>query len=218
MSHAPGCWLSLTLFFFSARIDEEDARRETARESDFGIAVPVEGNESTFVITAQAEELRSPVQQPPEFDDYPTAHFDSGGEDDDGDDHVVQEDLQEDVQEQFEMEAATAGADAAQRRKKKKPGVKTSKHGIPYPSLPAGVVKRLAQTFAQSGGARGKISSDTLAAVMQASDWFFEQLGDDLQAYAKHAGRKTIDESDMLTLMRRYVTSMGIFSIRLIHV
>ncbi|KAH8162061.1 hypothetical protein CIB48_g6165 [Xylaria polymorpha] len=38
---------------------------------------------------------------------------------------------------------------------------------------------------------------------MQATDWFFEQLGDDLSAYAKHAGRKTIDESDMITLMRR---------------
>jgi hypothetical protein len=41
---------------------------------------------------------------------------------------------------------------------------------------------------------------------MQASDWFFEQLGEDLQAYAKHAGRKTIDESDVLTLMKRQVT------------
>lgn len=90
-----------------------------------------------------------------------------------------------------------------------KPGKKTkkiSRHGIEYPSLPQGVVKRLATTFARSAGIpKAKITGDTLAAIMQASDWFFEQLGDDLSAYAKHAGRKTIDESDMLTLMRRYV-------------
>jgi len=88
-----------------------------------------------------------------------------------------------------------------------KPGKKTkkiSRHGIEYPSLPQGVVKRLATTFARSAGIpKAKITGDTLAAIMQASDWFFEQLGDDLSAYAKHAGRKTIDESDMLTLMRR---------------
>ncbi|KAK8103974.1 uncharacterized protein PG998_011007 [Apiospora kogelbergensis] len=81
---------------------------------------------------------------------------------------------------------------------------KTSKHGIEYPSLPQGVVKRLATTFAKTAGmGKAKISPDTLDAIMQATDWFFEQLGDDLQAYANHAGRKTIDESDMIALMRR---------------
>lgn len=83
----------------------------------------------------------------------------------------------------------------------KKPGKKISRYGIQYPSLPTSVVKRLAQRFA----GKTKISPDTLSAIMQASDWFFEQLGDDLQAYANHAkGRTTINESDMLTLMRRY--------------
>lgn len=85
----------------------------------------------------------------------------------------------------------------------KKPGKRISQHGIEYPSLPPGVVKRVAQRFA----GKSKISPDTLAALVQASDWFFEQLGDDLSAYADHAGRKTIEESDMLTLMRRYVAS-----------
>ncbi|KAF3765084.1 putative Hhf4 [Cryphonectria parasitica EP155] len=82
----------------------------------------------------------------------------------------------------------------------KKPGKKISRYGIEYPSLPTSVVKRLAQRFA----GKAKISSDTLSTIMQASDWFFEQLGDDLRAYANHAkGRTTINESDMLTLMRR---------------
>lgn len=81
---------------------------------------------------------------------------------------------------------------------------KLSKHGIPYPSLPAGVVKRLALTFAKTAGNRKpKINKETLEALMQATDWFFEQASDDLRAYAMHAGRKTIDDSDVVTLMRR---------------
>ncbi|KAK3952926.1 centromere kinetochore component CENP-T-domain-containing protein [Pseudoneurospora amorphoporcata] len=80
---------------------------------------------------------------------------------------------------------------------------KISKHGIEYTSLPPAMVKRLAQTFAKTSGAKGNISPEALKAIMQASDWFFEQLGDDLSAYAKHAHRKTIDMSDMLTLMKR---------------
>ncbi len=83
----------------------------------------------------------------------------------------------------------------------KKKTVRLSKHGLPYPSLPAGVVKKLATTL--SGGGKTKISKDTLTAIMQASDWFFEQVSDDLGAYAEHRGGKTIEESDVLTLMKR---------------
>lgn len=83
---------------------------------------------------------------------------------------------------------------------------KLSRHGIPVPLLPSGVVKRLATRFARSGaGNRVKINKDTLAAIEQASEWFFEQASEDLAAYSKHAGRKTIDESDVMTLLRRYV-------------
>lgn len=90
----------------------------------------------------------------------------------------------------------------------KKPGKRISRYGIQYPSLPTSVVKRLAQRFA----GKSKLSPDTLNAIMQASDWFFEQLGDDLQAYAHHANRETINETDMLTLMRRLVSHIVDFS------
>lgn len=93
---------------------------------------------------------------------------------------------------------------APNRGTKRKKGKKISRYGIEYPSLPINVVKRLATTCAKTAGSKGKISPDTLDAIMQATEWFFEQLGDDLSAYAKHAGRKTIDESDMIALMRRY--------------
>ena len=88
----------------------------------------------------------------------------------------------------------------------RKKRVKVSKHGIQYPSLPANVVKKLVATYARtSGNSKAKISKDTVDAIMQASDWFFEQVSDDLCAYAKHAGRKTIDESDIVALMKRCV-------------
>jgi histone H3/H4 len=103
------------------------------------------------------------------------------------------------------MEASTLDAQQKPVKKKK---VKVSKHGIQYPSFPAGVVKKLATTYARtSGNSKAKINKETLDAVMQASDWFFEQVSDDLGAYAKHAGRKTIDESDVITLMKRCVLS-----------
>jgi histone H3/H4 len=79
-----------------------------------------------------------------------------------------------------------------------------SQHGIEYPSLPATFVKRVAQNALQSSGLSNKrISTDTLVALTQASEWYFEQLGDDLGAYANHAKRKTIEDSDVATLMRR---------------
>lgn len=92
----------------------------------------------------------------------------------------------------------------AKNRKQKK----LSRHGIPVPTLPKGVVKRLATRFARVGaGAKAKINKETLAAVEQASEWFFEQASEDLATFAKHAGRKTVDESDVMTLMRRYTLS-----------
>lgn len=81
---------------------------------------------------------------------------------------------------------------------------KLSRHGIPVPNLPSGMVRKLATRFARTrAGSKPKISKATLAAIEQASSWFFEQVSEDLEAYSKHAGRKTIDESDVATLMRR---------------
>ena len=91
---------------------------------------------------------------------------------------------------------------------KAKAALKKSRHGIPFPSLPLGVVKKMASTFAASGGkSKSKLGKDTMAALMQASDWFLEQVSDDLGSFARHAGRKTIDESDMITLMKRCACS-----------
>jgi histone H3/H4 len=81
---------------------------------------------------------------------------------------------------------------------------KLSRHGIPVPNMPSGVVRKLATRFARArSGPKAKISKTTLAALEQASSWYFEQVSEDLAAYSKHAGRKTIDEADVTALMRR---------------
>ena len=91
-------------------------------------------------------------------------------------------------------------------RKRNPKTQKMSRLGIPYPSIPEGVVKRFATLHTNRVVAKKtRLKKETLKAVMQASEWFLEQVGDDLGAFARHAGRKTIDESDVTTLMRRYV-------------
>ncbi|KAG5513340.1 hypothetical protein PMAC_001403 [Pneumocystis sp. 'macacae'] len=75
---------------------------------------------------------------------------------------------------------------------------KLSRYGIPLPSLPATFVKQLVANFTTS-----KISKDALKEIILASDQFFEQVSEDLEAFSAHAGRKTIEDSDVIQLMRR---------------
>ncbi|QSZ31066.1 hypothetical protein DSL72_000627 [Monilinia vaccinii-corymbosi] len=90
------------------------------------------------------------------------------------------------------------------KRAPQKKNNKVSKHGLKYSSLPLGVVKKHASNFARNGASKGeKLSRDALDAIMQATDWFFEQISEDLSTYSEHAGRKTIDKSDVLMLMKR---------------
>lgn len=81
--------------------------------------------------------------------------------------------------------------------------LKISKHGLQYSSLPSSVVKRVATTFSRSYTGNFKLSKETLLAIEQASDWFFEQVSEDVTMYSDHAGRRTIEESDVVTLMGR---------------
>ena len=91
---------------------------------------------------------------------------------------------------------------APKRRKKQK----ISKHGLKVPALPSSLIKRLGLDALEAMGRRkSRIGRDSLNALEQATEWFFEQIGEDLEAYSQHAGRKRrIDESDVLTLMKRY--------------
>lgn len=144
---------------------------------------------------------------------------DAGGADDHGVNGHDTTSVDGDDGDLAEATTGTAFAAAAARRpgerlgakagsaKPNKKGLRLSKHGNPVPSLPPAVVKRLAEAMARTSGVVGnaKITPETLRALMQATDWFFEQVGDDLRALAHHAGRKTIETSDVAMLMKRYV-------------
>ncbi|KAJ0161683.1 Uncharacterized protein CTA2_5809 [Colletotrichum tanaceti] len=210
------------------RVEEENLRRQTiasARASDFGLEVPVDAdNQTTFMMAVEGQS--SPARPMPEVTDeqpslnitpaYDEPVFDEPNPpmDEDMGFGGVYDDLRSstpiepaeppELDDDGETKASTHFEQQQQRPLKSKRGIKLSRYNVEYPSLPPAVVKRLANTFARSSGiSKTKIGPETLAEIQRASDWFFEQLGDDLSAYARHAKRKTIDESDMLTLMRR---------------
>ena len=81
-----------------------------------------------------------------------------------------------------------------------------SEHGIGFPSFPTAPVKKLALSFMKSQGGKAQLNKETLDALVRTTNDFFEQISIDLAAYAKHGQRKMIEESDVIALMKRYVT------------
>ena len=87
-----------------------------------------------------------------------------------------------------------------------RPTVRISHHGLKYPILPPAFIKKVARTSMRAHGAgSAKLAADTVAALTDVSDWFLQQAGSDLEAYATHARRKVINESDVLLLIKRQV-------------
>jgi histone H3/H4 len=94
-------------------------------------------------------------------------------------------------------------AAAVHRPRRKR--VKLTRHGIAIPALPSSLVKRIAiESMTRQGQRKPTIDRAGLQALEQATEWFFEQVGEDLEAYSNHAGRtKRVDASDVITLIRR---------------
>ncbi|KAF8525678.1 centromere kinetochore component CENP-T-domain-containing protein [Trichophaea hybrida] len=80
--------------------------------------------------------------------------------------------------------------------KKKKKIMSVAATGIEYPPFPRKVIKKLAI-------AHGKIGNETLNALARYTEDFFAQAAEDLEAFARHAGRRTINETDAVQLLRR---------------
>jgi histone H3/H4 len=97
------------------------------------------------------------------------------------------------------IEAATLSR--APRRK----NLKLTRNGNIVPALPSSLVRRIAiESMTRMGKKKPTISRESLTALEQATEWFFEQVGEDLEAYSNHAKRrKRIDDTDVLTLMKR---------------
>lgn len=102
---------------------------------------------------------------------------------------------------------------SAKQRVKSTKEVRISKRGLDYPSFPAAPVKRLALSFMKSQGSKARLSADALAALVKNTDDFFEQISIDLAAYAQHGGRKMIEESDVVALMKRYVIIILLYTL-----
>ncbi|KAI5846345.1 centromere kinetochore component CENP-T-domain-containing protein [Morchella snyderi] len=92
--------------------------------------------------------------------------------------------------------APTAAAPKTQKPRRKQHPL--SRHGHPLPPFPRATIKKMAQTFLGGGAS---IGGEALEALVRASDAFWEQAAGDLAAYAGHAGRRTIEEGDVVVLM-----------------
>lgn len=101
---------------------------------------------------------------------------------------------------QITMIEATALSRAPRRKK-----LKLTRNGNTVPALPSSLVKKVAiEAMTRMGKKKPTISRENLTALEQATEWFFEQVGEDLEAYSNHAKRrKRIDDTDVLTLMKR---------------
>ena len=125
-----------------------------------------------------------------------------------GDDIVMEHNDEEAAQETMQVPVEDGQPRGATKERKSRE-LKASRYGISYPSLPSAMIKKIIKLTSRSlGHGKLRLSKDMLVAITQASDWFFEQLGEDLSAYAGHAKRKTINESDMMTLMKRSVNQI----------
>ncbi|KAK5938425.1 hypothetical protein PMZ80_009395 [Knufia obscura] len=98
----------------------------------------------------------------------------------------------------LESVAATAKA-----RPKKK--LKMNQRGNMVPALPSSLIKRIVHDSQEKAGKRKTtLGKDHMKALEQATEWFFEQVGEDLEAYSQHGRRKKrVSEGDALLLMRR---------------
>lgn len=92
---------------------------------------------------------------------------------------------------------------AATRKTRGPKEMRISKRGLDYPPFPTAPVKKLAMSFMKSQGSKARLGQDTIAALAKHTDDFFEQISIDLAAYAQHGGRKMIEESDVIALMKR---------------
>jgi histone H3/H4 len=102
----------------------------------------------------------------------------------------------------IQPDGGVATAPPAAKRGKK---LKMTSRGALVPSIPSSLIRRLAtETAIRSGRRRPQLGKDHMKALEQATEWFFEQAGEDLSAYAEHARRKKkIKASDAEMLMRR---------------
>ena len=156
---------------------------------------------SPFVLKIPDKEPRDTLLHLPTYEDLPEDDIAQFGTPLSQSDRPASRFLQPVVIQQPAPKPALKPKARARTRK----ALKVSRHGITYSSLPIGITKSIVTSFARPVGKRkARLNKETMSAILEAGDKFFEQLGDDLGAVASHAGRKTIDENDVIAIMQRY--------------
>ncbi|NXS34214.1 CENPT protein, partial [Pomatostomus ruficeps] len=74
----------------------------------------------------------------------------------------------------------------------------TSQRKPREPQVPRSLIKEIFRHFVKM-----PVTRDAFQIVEKCSERYFKQLSDDLEAYAHHAGRKTVELADLEVLMRR---------------
>lgn len=80
-----------------------------------------------------------------------------------------------------------------------------TRHGTLAPALPTSLIKKIAtEVQVRHGRRKPAFGPEHTKALEQATEWFFEQIGEDLATYSTHGRRKRrIDNADVLLLMQR---------------
>ncbi|XP_068883450.1 centromere protein T isoform X3 [Aphelocoma coerulescens] len=78
---------------------------------------------------------------------------------------------------------------------------KTSQRKPCEPQMPRSLIKEIFRHFVKM-----PVTRDAFKIVEKCSERYFKQVSDDLEAYAHHAGRKTVEAADLEILMRRPVS------------
>jgi histone H3/H4 len=140
--------------------------------------------------------LKRPFEQPDDLQDEDFEDVHSASDEDAGPINTLGERSPSITRKQTPLEAA-----ASRLRKK----FKLTRHGTTVPSLPTSLIKRIAiDARTRVGKKKPVLGKDHIKALEQATEWFFEQVGEDLEAYSNHAKRKKrVIGDDVLTLMRR---------------
>ncbi|NWW26334.1 CENPT protein, partial [Falcunculus frontatus] len=76
--------------------------------------------------------------------------------------------------------------------------LRTSQRKPREPQIPRSLIKEIFRHFAKM-----PVTRDAFKIVEKCTERYFRQLSDDLEAYAHHAGRKTVEMADLEVLMRR---------------
>ena len=164
-------------------------------QSDHGL----EGDQTFQLDLPVDAEARS--NERPGFDAGPIERVAVVDEDDEFEDEMPESDRVSSQSRNHGQHEVNNTVSRAPRKKR----TKLTCHGTMVPALPSSLIKRLAtEAMTKKGRKKPRLDRASVIALEQATEWFFEQVGEDLAAYSNHAGRKkTVDASDVLTLFKR---------------